>query len=410
MMQAPSYWIAVCIVVLIVGAFVWVVVRLKIELAVLKKECESYEEKIQWVQKAKEELSNTFQALASKTLQTNTDEFRTRSTEQLNSLLNQVRGDWDTHKAQLKNLVEPLGKTLETMDVQVRDMEQKREGAYSKVTTQLNQLVLTHQELQRNTTKLEQALRSSTSGGRWGERELQRIVEMAGMTEHVSFDKQVASGEGRPDMVVYLLNGGILPVDAKTPMQAYLDSFEAVDEKAKQDKIIEHSKAMRARVRELANRKYWEQFEKTPEIVVMFVPSEPCLGAAFGADSELLDYALEKRVLPTTPVTLLALLKAVAYGWQQQQITENAQQIADLGKDLFDRIINFFEYLNGVGKGLDNAVKSYNQAISSLGSRLIPKAREFKDLSAATKELPIPTSVYRQVRELPSVPDIEVED
>ncbi len=372
--------------------------QLRIQLTELKKEREADAEKLQWVERAQEHLRDAFKALASESLQSNAEEFLKRARDQLDALLNQVRGDWQTQKAELQGLVEPLEETLKTLDSQVRELEQKREGAYQGLQEQLRQLANTHQRLQNTTISLVQALKSPSIRGRWGEVQLRRLVEMAGMVDHVDFNEQAATDEGRPDMIVRLPREGILPVDSKTPMQAYLEAIEAPDEQAREAKLNEHAQAMRHRVHELSQKRYWQQFERTPEFVVMFVPNEACLSAAFERDPNLLEYAFQQHVLPTTPVTLLALLKAVAYGWQQQQVTENARQIAEQGRQLYERVSVFVNHLVDLGKRLDQAVQDYNEAIGSLESRVLPAARRFRDLGAVTTELPSPAPIERQVR------------
>lgn len=226
------------------------------------------------------------------------------------------------------------------MDKQVRELEQKREGAYQSLEKHLGQLGQAQTQLRDTTVTLAQALKSSTVRGRWGELQLRRVLELAGMTSHVDFDEQVTTDEGRPDVIVHLPNQGILPVDAKTPMTAYLAAIEA-DEKEQQAKLAAHAQAMRNRIQELGRKQYWDQFERAPEMVIMFVPSEACLSAAFEQDPALLEFGMGKHVLITTPFTLLALLRAVAYGWQQQQITENVREIAKQGQELYERVIKF---------------------------------------------------------------------
>lgn len=286
------------------------------------------------------EVTRGVRGSSSQALQSNTDQFLKRARDQLISLLTQVRGDWGTHKEELKNLVQPLEKTLEAMDKQVRELEQKREGAYQSLEKHLGQLGQAQTQLRDTTVTLAQALKSSTVRGRWGELQLRRVLELAGMTSHVDFDEQVTTDEGRPDVIVHLPNQGILPVDAKTPMTAYLAAIEA-DEKEQQAKLAAHAQAMRNRIQELGRKQYWDQFERAPEMVIMFVPSEACLSAAFEQDPALLGFGVGKHVLITTPLTLLALLRAVAYGWQQQQITENVREIAKQGQELYERVIKF---------------------------------------------------------------------
>ena len=227
------------------------------EIAALKTQQEADKEKIQWVKEAEEYLREAFQSLSSQVLQANADEFLKRAREQLDTLLVQVRGDWSTHKAELKILVQPLGDSLKVLDNQIHELEQKREGAYQGLREQLGQQVQIVQQLQKATISLDQALKSPIIRGRWGEYQLRRVVEMAGTISHIDFEEQVGTEEGRPDAIIYLPNKGVLPVDAKTPMQAYFEAMEATDEKTRTTKLNEHSRIMRETIRGLGQRRYW---------------------------------------------------------------------------------------------------------------------------------------------------------
>lgn len=356
--------------------------RLQAEVASLRALQKGDEEKLQWVERAQTQLREAFQSLAVDVLRGNADQFIGQASQKL----------------------APLEKALDALGVHLRELEQKREGAYQGLQEQLRQLAQAQQQLQTTATSLAQALKSPTVRGRWGEYELRRVVEMAGLTEHVSFEEQAGAGNGRPDMLVYLPNEGVLPVDAKTPMQAYLASVEAADEKTRAQKLDEHTRAMRARVNELSQRRYADELKRSPDFVAMFVPNDACLTSAFSHDPGLLDYAIERRVLLVTPVTLLALLKTVAYGWQQHQVAENARRIAEQGKELHARLLRFVEHLQRTGRELDSAVKAYNEAVGSLESRLLPAAARLKDLGAAAGDVPEVEPVERQAR-LPSAAD-----
>lgn len=357
------------------------------------------DEKLRWVDAAQEQLRDAFSALAGQALASNADQFMNRSREQLEGLLTQVRGDWGTHKEQLRHLVEPLEKTLEAMDKQVRAMEEKREGAYQTLEKHLEQLGKAETELRESTITLAQALRSSTVRGRWGELQLRRVMELAGMLAHVDFEEQVTTDGGRPDVIVHLPNRGILPVDAKAPMAAYFDALQA-DGETRRARLAAHAQAMRARIQELGRKSYWNQFERSPEMVVMFVPSEACLSAAFEQDPGLLEFGVTQRVLVTTPLTLLGLLRAVAYGFQQQEITENAAQITRQGQELYDRVIRFLDLFQRTGQKLGQAVDAYDSAVGSLEQRLLPAARRFKDLNVSSKDLPDLVPMNRAPRDL----------
>lgn len=218
----------------------------------------------------------------------------------------------------------------------------------------------------------------------------------------MAFEEQVSCDSGRPDMIVHLPGGGVLPVDAKTPMTAYLNAAEAGDDAEYKDYMRAHAQAVRSRVRELGQKAYWSQFEKAPEVVVMFVPVEASVAAAFEEDPGLLEYALQSQVLITTPVTLLAFLKAVAYGWQQQAMSENARQIAAVGKELYQRITPFFRHLNNLRRHIDQTVESYNQSIGSLERRILPSVNRLQELDVGDGELDAPQPIDQRTRSLPA--------
>lgn len=367
--------------------------RIKIELATLRQEREINTEKIQWIEQAEKNMCAAFEALASRALHTNSEELLNRAGQQMETVLGRVQEDWKTRKVELQNLVDPLRQNLSALDGHVRDLEQKREGAYHSLQEQLRQLARAHSELQTTTVTLTQALKSPTVRGRWGELQLRRVVEMAGMVNHVAFQEQVSTDGGRPDMIVHLPHDGILPVDSKVPLEAYLNAMEASDEPTRKTLLERHSRAMLDRVRELSQKKYWEQFERAPDFVVMFIPNEACLGAAFESRPRLLESAIEQRILLTTPVTLLALLRSVAYGWQQQQITENAHHIAAQGRELYKRLQIFVNHLGELRKGLNRTVEGYNKVVGSLDQRLMPVARRFQEAGITTEDLSLPETI-----------------
>lgn len=356
--------------------------ELRFQIAALEKERESNAEKLDWVKNAEENMRDAFKALAGDVLKSNSE-----------TLTSQAKKD-------LQGIVNPLKENLTSLDSHVRELEKNREGAYKSLEEQLSQLRETHTQLQQTTTTLTQALKSPTVRGQWGEIQLRRVVEMAGMVNHVAFDEQASTDLGRPDMIAHLPNGGVLPVDSKVSLSSYLRAMESSQEESRKTHLISHAKEMRARVKELGQKQYWDQFEFSPDFVVMFVPNESCLGAAFEHDSGLLEYAIEKKVLISSPVTLLALLRAVAYGWQQQQITENAIKIAQEGRELYARLDTFINRFKDVGDFLGKTVDRFNRAVGSLDRRLIPAAKRFQELGVSSDELDTPS----EVEVVPSIP------
>lgn len=373
---------------------------LEVSLMQAKHEAASQSEKVEWLQNAEQRAKDAFASLAGQTLRASSDDLVKRSRESLEAVMREVRGDWQTQKAQLQHLVDPVKETLAALDSNVRQLEQKREGAYSSLETQLGQLGRAHAELQTSTTTLSQALKSSSVRGRWGELQLRRIVQLAGMAVHVDFDEQVSADGGRPDMVCHLPNGGILPVDAKAPMDAYLAAVEATSVQDRDALIGSHVEAVRSRIRDLSRKAYWSQFERAPECVVMFVPVESALGAAYDRDPDLFEWALSQNVMICTPVTLLALLKAVAFGWQSHQVSENARKIAEEGKELYGRLETFLKHLGGLGLAITKAVDGYNGAVASLQSRVLPAAKRMQELGVSTSEAPELKSIEAQAREV----------
>ncbi len=375
---------------------------LRIELAKLQSEKEAQVDKEEWIKNAEEKLREAFDSLAGKSLRHNADAFLKQVNTQMIGVLNEVRGDWKTQKSEMQNLMTPVRENLDKLDGHVRSLEEKREGAYRALDQQLKGLVAAQQELQTTTVTLSQALKSSSVRGQWGEVQLRRVVELAGMERRVAFDEQVSGDSGRPDMVVYLPGGGVLPVDAKTPMTAYLNAAEAGDDATYKNYMRAHAQAVRGRVRELGQKAYWSQFEKAPEFVVMFVPVEASVAAAFEEEPSLLDDALQSKVLIATPVTLLALLKAVAYGWQQQAMSENARHIAAEGKELYQRITPFFRHLNNLRRHIDQTVESYNQSIGSLERRILPSVQRLQALDVGDGEPDAPQTIDQRTRSLPA--------
>lgn len=371
---------------------------LRIELAQLQEARLLENDKTQWLEVARTQLQTTFETLAGKTLQSNADEFLKRAGDRVDAFVGQVRSDWSTQRAEFTSVVTPLKENLSLLDNYVRELEQKREGAYQGVQEQLRQLAQSHTSLQATTSSLAQALKSPNVRGRWGELQLRRVVEMAGMVKHVHFAEQTAIDGGRPDLISYLPNKGILPVDAKTPLTAYLEAAEAQDEAIRHRKLTDHVRAIRTHVAELSKKQYWEQFPTAPDFVVMFVPNEACLNAAYEHDPDLLEHAMTQKVLITTPVTLLALLRTVAYSWQQHQITENAQQIAEQAKELHKRLGNFVSHLGDLRTALDKSIQGYNRAIGSFDGRVMPAVRKLEEMGLGNGELTLPETIAMQAR------------
>ncbi len=358
----------------------------------LKEAQANLDEQKQLLEEARQKLADAFQALAAEALKSNNQAFLTLARSTFETIQTQAKGDLETRQKAIEGLVGPLRELVERYEKEILEMEKTRQRAYGTLDEQLRSLAQANQKLQEEASHLANALSSPLKvRGRWGELTLRRVAELAGMSEHCDFTEQESiateSGRQRPDMIVRLPGNRRIAVDAKVPLQAFLDAVDPEKTPEQRKAALEqHGLRVREHMNQLAERRYWEQVGPELELVVLFLPGESFFSAALEQDRALVEDGMQKKVVLATPTTLIALLRSAAYLWQQEKITQNARRISDLGKELHDRIKSFLAHFQNLGTSLGRAVESYNRAAGSLESRVLPSARKFKELGAATGE------------------------
>lgn len=364
--------------------------KLNAELALtLEMEKKNQSQLDEMLKQTQSQLANTFNQLSNEALSRNNNSFLKLAEENLKRFQSEAKADLSSREKAIEQLVKPINEALQQTTKQIHEIEKDRKESYGSLRSTIDQMTKSQQQLQSETQNLVQALRRPEVRGQWGEMTLRRLAELSGMVAHCDFYEQThtntETGSIRPDMIVRLPEKREIIVDAKTPLDAYLSAIQAKDDSERQRELKRHAQVIRSRVRELSRKNYWAEYSNSPEFVVLFIPGEQFLAAALEVDPALLEDSMSQNIILATPTNFIALLRAVSYGWKQQALAENAEQIRELGETLYKRLSTFGNHLSKLGSSLGSTVNHFNSAVGSLERQVLPGARKFTEMGISSK-------------------------